>query len=227
MRIVSFVTQKGGTGKSTLAFNVAVAAGEAGETVALFDLDNQGMVHRWGKVREDAWTEAEASGDAAKVAALSKPHVQRVPSAEIATFGDQLKALRGFSLVILDTKGEDSPAQRMAMQIATFNVVVMQPSRADADMTWPTIQALIQAKRQWASVLTRCPAIPGNARAPEMAAGLRNFGRLLEPLIYNRLEYQDAYASGQGVTEFNPTGKGAAEIRALWRSIDKMSKETV
>ena len=41
MRTITLVTQKGGTGKTTLAASLALAAMEAGETVALFDLDPQ------------------------------------------------------------------------------------------------------------------------------------------------------------------------------------------
>jgi chromosome partitioning protein len=39
MRILALVTQKGGTGKSTLAASLAVAAAQAGERVAALDLD--------------------------------------------------------------------------------------------------------------------------------------------------------------------------------------------
>lgn len=224
MRIVSFITQKGGTGKSTLAFNVAVAAAEAGETVVIFDLDKQGMCARWGSVREGLQAQAEEAGDTARAAVLAQPHVEHVTPDILPRFAEQLKAVRGFSLAILDTKGEDSPAQRIAMQLATLNVVVMRPSRADAEMSWPTIDALRNSGRPWASALTQCPAIPGNARAPEMATGLRKYGLLLEPLVLNRLEYQDAYASGLGVTEQNSAGKAAAEMRTLWQSIKAYKK---
>lgn len=229
MRIISFVTQKGGTGKSTLAFNVAVAAAEAGETVALFDLDPQGMLTVWGKRREGLAELAEEAKDTARVATLSNPQVQHITPAELPAFRKQLKELTGFSLVILDTKGEDSPAQRMAIQAADFNIVVMRPSRADVDMSLPTLETLTDTKvngvtKPWASALTQCPAIPNNNRAPEVALALRMLGKLLEPLVWNRTEYQDAYAEGLGVTERNPKGKAAEEMRAMWKSIDRATK---
>lgn len=229
MRIISFVTQKGGTGKSTLAFNVAVAAAEAGETVALFDLDPQGMLTVWGKRREDLAEVAEEAKDTARVATLSNPQVQHITPAELPAFRKQLKELTGFSLVILDTKGEDSPAQRMAIQAADFNIVVMRPSRADVDMSLPTLHTLTETRvngvvKPWASALTQCPAIPNNSRAPEVATALRMLGKLLEPLVWNRTEYQDAYAEGLGVTERNPKGKAAEEMRGMWKSIDRATK---
>src|SRR3954465_8258462 len=54
MRTITLVTQKGGTGKTTLASSLALAAMEAGETVALFDLDPQKSLLGWGDKREKA-----------------------------------------------------------------------------------------------------------------------------------------------------------------------------
>jgi chromosome partitioning protein len=47
MRTIAFVTAEGGTGTSTLAIGVAVAAMQAGERVYLIELDPQGSVASW------------------------------------------------------------------------------------------------------------------------------------------------------------------------------------
>ena len=49
MRSIAFVTQKGGTGKTTLAASLAEAAAIAGERVIALDLDPQESLCRWGK----------------------------------------------------------------------------------------------------------------------------------------------------------------------------------
>jgi chromosome partitioning protein len=54
-----------------------------------------------------------------------------------------------------------------------------------------------------------------------MAAGLKQIGFLAEPMLAQRTDYQDAFAAGQGVTEYAPDGKAAAEIRQLWSWIDQ------
>ena len=41
-------------------------------------------------------------------------------------------------------------------------------------------------------------------------------GILASPAITARIDHQDAIALGQGVTERDPTGKAANEIRELW-----------
>jgi chromosome partitioning protein len=47
-------------------------------------------------------------------------------------------------------------------------------------------------------------------------------------MIGARVDYQDAYGAGQGVTEYAPQGKAADEMRKLWSWItDEMSKEKV
>jgi chromosome partitioning protein len=51
MNIISFVNQKGGTGKSLLAINLAIAAELAGEKVCLIDLDQQGTIANWYDIR--------------------------------------------------------------------------------------------------------------------------------------------------------------------------------
>ena len=39
MKAITFVTQKGGSGKSTLCISLAVAAREAGHTVCILEMD--------------------------------------------------------------------------------------------------------------------------------------------------------------------------------------------
>ena len=54
MFVVSLLSQKGGTGKSTLAIQLAVAALLDGHTVIIIDLDPQESAVMWGQIRGDA-----------------------------------------------------------------------------------------------------------------------------------------------------------------------------
>ena len=49
-------------------------------------------------------------------------------------------------------------------------------------------------------------------------------GGLVTPFISNRVDYQTAALTGQRVTELNPQGKAAEEIRELWDSIKRRLK---
>ena len=51
MQTLSLIAQKGGTGKTTLALSLAVAAEAAGKTTLIIDLDPQASACKWGDRR--------------------------------------------------------------------------------------------------------------------------------------------------------------------------------
>ncbi len=85
MKTISIVSQKGGVGKTTLAVHLAVAAANAGYTVALIDLDPQATAAQWADWR--------GSDNPAVVAA---PHARLGP-----TLAEAQKA--GVDLVVIDS----------------------------------------------------------------------------------------------------------------------------
>ena len=209
MRIITLVTQKGGTGKTTIATSLAVAAHDAGEKVLALDLDPQGSLNAWGNLRE-----------------ADLPHVEQVPAHIVADLPKLLEGVKaqGFTLTILDTAGADNPTTHLAMQAADLCLVPLRPTSIDGNAVMPTTQALQRLGKPFAFVLSQCSTIPRNSRAAEMAAGLRTLGVLAEPFICQRADYQDAYAAGQGVTERDPNGKAAQEMRDLWQWANKRMK---
>ena len=69
MRTIAFVGQKGGSGKSTIASSLAVAARETKEKVCVIDMDPQGSLTNWARIRNAGDIEVLASG-AARLPAL-------------------------------------------------------------------------------------------------------------------------------------------------------------
>ncbi len=61
MQVLTFASQKGGSGKTSLAASIAVAAAEEGESVAAIDTDAQGSLAAWGRRRQAQGIEVEAS----------------------------------------------------------------------------------------------------------------------------------------------------------------------
>lgn len=208
MRVITFTSQKGGVGKTSLAASLAVAAHQAGETVIALDLDPQASLAAWGDERK-----------------ADNPAVDSIGPDQIAQLPAILAALaaKGFTVAILDTPGIASTAANMAVQAADLCLIPARPSRIDIQATWPTVEAVKRIGRPMAFIINQGP--PGrNSRSTEAAAGLGLLGLLAEPFITARADHQDALAGGQGVTEFNPDGKAAEEINALWAWIDQRTK---
>lgn len=206
MKTLTLVTQKGGSGKSTLAANLAVAAQEAGERVFLLDLDRQGTLANWIERRE-----------------AGTPAFDRIASTADLTAALTTIEAQGFTLAVLDTAGADTPLATAAIVAADLCLVPTRPTPADLEATQPTLEAIQSTRRKFAFVLNQTPV--RSARLNEAAAGLRVFGVLAEPPIVQRNDYQDALGQGQGVTEYNASGKAADEIRSLWRWIKTKMKK--
>jgi len=206
MRVIAFVTQKGGTGKSTLAASLAVAAGEAGERVATLDLDPQASLTHWGERRN-----------------AESPMVDRTTPDKLSAALHGL-ANHGYSLTILDTAGIDSPAATAAMRSADMALIPARPSLADIEATKPTYAALAKLGRNYAFVLNQCAPQLKSGRVADASKALRLLGVFAQPLIALRADHQDAFALGLGVTEHDPEGKAAEEIRGLWQWVHNKTK---
>lgn len=154
MRILTFVTQKGGTGKSTLAASIAIAAEEQGQRVHLLDLDPQGTLRNWRSRRE-----AEA------------PAVDHVDAARIGAALEALRKAR-IDLVVIDTAGTDTPATATAIRHADLCLIPVRPSIVDLEASRITVQSIIRLGRPFAFVLNHCP--PGrNVRITDAGRALR------------------------------------------------------
>lgn len=199
MRVLTLVTQKGGTGKSALTVSLAVAAEAAGERVCILDLDPQGTSASWYENRS-----------AETPAVLDHNQAGTVP--------ETLARLRaaGFTLAIIDTPGIDSHATRGAMREATLALVPVRPSEADVKATMPTVRALEALGRPYALVINQAPTNRQARLTTAVAMRLSTSGEVAPVPVAARIDHQYAYALGQGVHEYAADGKAAAEIGELW-----------
>ena len=201
MRTIAFVTQKGGSGKSTIASSLAVAAQEMKEKAGVVDMDPQGSMMNWLKTRGSDDIEVVASGGARLAAVLAR-----------------LKG-RGCTLAIIDTPGAEGPASAAAMEIADLNIIPSRPSMFDLRASANTRAALEAVGGEFIFLLNQCPPIQQTERVRDGVETLEEMGGLISPLILLRVDYQEAARHGVGVTELNPKGAAAEEMRALWVSI--------
>jgi chromosome partitioning protein len=203
MRTIAFINQKGGSGKSTLAACLAVAARDAGERVFIIDMDPQKSLLKWGHRREDKELPVEAVSAAklaSALAALAKGQV---------------------TLAIIDTPAVDTPAADAAMSRADLCIIPARPTIFDIWSSEIARGKLKTANKDYVFVLNQCSAMQDSQRVQDGAAALEAMGGLLRPLIASRVDYQEAAREGMGVTEINPNGKAADEMRQLWASLKR------
>jgi chromosome partitioning protein len=203
MRTIAFVTQKGGSGKSTLAACLAVAAHEKGERVFLIDTDPLMSLSKWAKAR--------GAQDIA---------VEWVPAQKL-TSALAMLAKKGVTLAIIDTSAGESPAAAAAIKMADLCIIPARPNAFDLWASELTRKACSAARREFAFLLNQCPPAQQNARIEDGAKALEAMGGLLTPLVSTRVDYQEAARHGLGVTELNPHGVAAEEMRDLWASVKR------
>jgi chromosome partitioning protein len=208
MQIIAFLGQKGGTGKTTLATAIAVRAARDGKKVALIDLDPQGSATKWAKRRQ---------GDNPAVAA-------RQPF-ELA---DTLDVLRqgGAELVVIDTPGKIENAALEASKRATLALIPVRPTPLDLDAVREIKNLLTFAGDPPAYVVLNC--IPAQGNKHELARQVieQRDGLKVCPVAFGqRAAFADAMITGLTAGEYDPKGKAAEEIDALYSLIPSLSQQ--
>lgn len=204
MKAIAFVTQKGGSGKSTLCINLAVAAQEAGASVCILEMDRQATVSDWVEHRKS-----------------DSPEVAQIDATQLDEVMEGLKG-SDYDYVFIDTPGVDSPGALSAMRAADLCIIPCRPTPADLRAFKPTLAAIYRLEKRFAFVLNQTP--PRSYRVRDAADGLAVLGVLPDVNIVARNDYQDAIGVGQGVTEFKPGGQAADEIRRLWAWVEKRTQ---
>jgi chromosome partitioning protein len=201
MMVISFVTQKGGSGKTTLAINCGVVASQKGKRALILDMDAQATAETWYQDRDS-----------------DKPQVIRLAAPDL---DKALKAAReqGFDVVLIDTPGRDEPGTAAAIRVSDFCIIPCRPSPADMKATPTTIETTRRLNKPVAFVLTQTPA--RSFRNREAENGLSVLGMVCPVHIVLRNAYQDAQGAGLGVTEYEPDGKAAGEVLGLWEWLAK------
>ena len=203
MKTVAILSQKGGTGKTTLTLHLAVAAEAAGQATVVIDLDPQASAAGWKDSRK-----AEA------------PAVISVPAARLP---QALQAAQdgGADLVLIDTAPHSESASLAAARAADLVLVPCRPGILDLRAIGTSAElARIAGKKAFVVLNTMPP------RATHLAADARaavaTHGLDVAPIvIQQRAAYGHALTAGQTAQEYEKGGKGADEIGQLYARLSK------
>lgn len=199
-KIITVAQQKGGSGKTTLAVNLAVALHQRGHSVALVDTDPQGSMGRWFIERMQVQGEDEAMDFSTS-------------SAWGASYESE-KLKKRFDYVIVDTPPKIDSDLRPALRVADLVIVPVATSHVDL---WATEGVLDLAKREKAPVLVVLNRVRPNTRlSVEVAEKAVELGATLAATqVANRVAYAETLGQGLGVIERSRSGPARDEMGAL------------
>jgi chromosome partitioning protein len=198
MKTIAIISQKGGAGKTTLALHLAVAAELAGRSAAIIDLDPQASATGWGDHR-----------------GKDKP---AVVSSQAARLSQVLIAASkaGAALAIIDTAPHSEHAALAAARSADLILIPCRPAILDLRAINSTIDLAKLAGKPAAVVLNSVP--PRGSLGQDADHAIEVYGVDVCPArISQRAVFVHALTEGLTAQEYEPNGKGASEIRRLYK----------
>ena len=198
--VVTVAQQKGGAGKTTLVIQLATALAAMGRKVALVDIDPQGSLTGWMRLREHRRRNA--------------PEL-RFSMIGCWRLGVELDRLRReCELILVDTPPHTEIDAKAAIRGADLVLVPCQPSSLDIWASKATVDHAAKERRRVAIVLNR---VPPRARSVEEAkVAMADLGaEALAAQLGNRQAFVTSVTHGLGVVESEPRSAAAEEVRAL------------
>ncbi len=201
---------KGGTGKSTVAFNLAVWLAHDKTGVMAFDLDPQCTLVDVCDVRQEDGFEpiVEVSTDLAELEAMASDSKRKKP-------------------VIVDMSASNMPAMERALFLADRILIPVQPSQADIWSTQRFLKIVANSINQ-----EKKPEVLGFINRADTHIGVRETAEAEQALqmlqgikamdirLYQRTAYRRSFSEGLGVFELDPMGKASKEMKKLATLLD-------
>lgn len=204
MKTITIASQKGGSGKTTLALHLGTLAQSDGPTM-LVDSDPQGSLVFWYE-RRDA----------------ERPLVIPITPARL---GEVLQTAQGegIAYALVDTPPHDSAGMAAAMRPADLVIIPARPSALDLHAIESTVRMAERLDKPALVVLCQVPPRRGFGEpvavreAREVVLGMG--GKVAASTIGARAVAAQSVIAGLSVGELEPGGASAAEFAALWVEI--------
>ncbi|MCB2095471.1 MAG: ParA family protein [Rhodobacteraceae bacterium] len=197
-KVIALAQQKGGSGKTTIAANLAVAFLQRGASVALLDTDPQGSLGRWFMARR---------------ATAGTERLEFSTSSAWGVSYECEKLKRDADFVIIDTPPKVDADLRPALREADLILVPVASSHVDLWATEGVLDLAQREKKQAWLVMNRTRAGTRLGTDVARAAGGMSAGVMVAELA-NRVVYAESLGQGRGALEA-PRGLAGAEVSAL------------
>jgi len=201
---------KGGTGKSTVAFNLAVWLAHDKTGVKAFDLDPQCTLVDVCDVRQEDGFEpcVEVSTDLTELEALANDKKRKQP-------------------IIVDISASNMAAMERAISLADRILIPVQPSQADIWSTQRFLKIVQNSldkdrKTEVLGFINRADTHIGVRETDEAEQALQMLQgiKALDVRLYQRTAYRRSFSEGLGVFELDPMGKASKEMKKLAAILD-------
>lgn len=204
--------EKGGTGKTTIATNMAAMRALSGRDVLLIDTDPQGSANYWAQSRDE-------ENITPRVACVQK-------------FGKGLpKEVQDLSSryqdIIIDAGGRDSVELRSALVVTQRLFVPIQPSQFDI-WTLNQMEELVETAKAFNPdliakvIISRASTNPSVHESDDTAKLLNDFDNLdlSGAIVRDRIAYRKAAKDGLAITELKPKDqKAVTEMEILYKEV--------
>ncbi len=206
-KVLTVAQQKGGSGKTTVAANLAVALLRRGRTVAVLDTDPQGSLGRWFMARRER----------------GEPGLEFSTASAWGVSYECEKLKKLVDYVIIDTPPKVDADLRPALRESDLVIVPVSASHVDV---WATESVLDLARREHRPVLVLLNrAKAGTRLLAEVTAAIDALGATQAAgSLGNRVAYAETLGTGHGVVE-RGRGPWLAEIDALVDEVEGLLAE--
>lgn len=220
-RLIVLANIKGGTGKSTIATNIAATAIKEGKTALLIDTDAP-------QFNTACWVSK-------RMIVLSKDDITCNQITHPVIQHNMKDWLKNYDYVIVDSGGSDKKVVRSAMVAAgLFDGLIIIPITTSSFDIWTandTISVIedaeisIDMKIKTFFSLNR--VITGTLLEEKAENALKTFKQdhgipMLKTKLHMRVDYIECLEDGQSVFEYKKKGEAATEIQALYDEINNV-----
>jgi chromosome partitioning protein len=209
--ILGIVNQKGGTGKSTVATNLAACFSAEGRDVLLIDADPQHTALDWRADRPD-----------------NQPQVQTV-GLPVRNLHQELEPFRRkYEVILIDGGGRITATARAAVMVSDFVIVPLLPSKPDLLSTQDFFREVIHEVAglkdiQGAILINQVQS--GTLINREVRQHLEGLNYpIFETVLHLYVAYKEAMAAGLSVVEYDPKSKAAQEMAAFFTELKEVLK---
>ena len=204
-KTITFANQKGGTGKTTLAANLAVLWSNSQYKVAVIDADSQKSLANWIEARKKYYGENEIGFD--------------VYPYHTHSLGDDIKQIKKkYNFIIIDSPPSITYDTIQIVKNADRVFVPAMPSPLDLMATIPFLNLTKQERKKAIVILNR--VMPRVLLTEAMILRLRYAGaKISRSRISSKTIYAETFSAGRGVVDISVNSDASREIINLGNEI--------